>query len=165
MSRLTCWLAGIFSGVAAVLTACGGSTLDPFDRLKPGVSTPADVREALGTPTMTWEDADGSMSWEYPRMPQGVVNYMVDFGPDRRMREVRQVLSEANFARVEAGMSLAQIRRLLGQPAHELRFALSRETVWDWKIAAEPGGDRYFNVHFDDAGRVLRTSVNTAARG
>ena len=118
----------------------------------------------MGAPAMEWLDADGTLTWEYPRTPQGVVNYMIDFGPDKVLREVRQVLTEENFARIRTGMRKDDIRRLLGQPAHELYFSLSKEQVWDWKTRVEAGMDGYFNVHFDDGGYVLRTSTNPDAK-
>ncbi|MEI7429478.1 MAG: outer membrane protein assembly factor BamE [Betaproteobacteria bacterium] len=154
---------GLLSGVlAAFLPACDGVNLG---KLKPGFSTMAEVREIMGAPAMEWQDADGSQTWEYPRTPQGMANYMIDFRPDKVLREVRQVLTEENFARVKAGMSKSDIRRLLGQPAHDLYFSLKKEAVWDWKIKAEPGMDQYFNVHFNEAGMVLRSSSNLDAKG
>jgi hypothetical protein len=37
--------------------------------------------------------------------------------------------------------------------------------VWDWKTPGEPGMDRFFNVHFDEGGNVVRTSSNIVQRG
>jgi hypothetical protein len=152
----------LFSGLrAAFLPALDGINLG---KLKPGISTLREVRDIMGAPAMEWLDTDGALTWEYPRTPQGVVNYMIDFGPDKPLREVRQVLTEENFARVRTGMRKDDIRRLLGQPAHELYFSLSKEQVWDWKTKVEAGMDGYFNVHFDDGGSVLRTSTNVDAK-
>jgi hypothetical protein len=156
-------LAGVLSGLmAAFLPACDGVNLE---KLKPGVTSLQAVREIMGEPTMEWRDADGSLTWEYPRTPQGLVNYMIDFGPDQVLREVRQVLTEANFARVRAGMSMPEIRRLLGRPAHEIYFPLKKEHVWDWKIKADAGMEQFFNVHFSEDGVVLQTSSNLDAKG
>ncbi len=156
-------IAGLLSGLlAAFLPACDGFNLG---QLKPGISTAQDVRRIMGAPSMEWRNGDGSQTWEYPRTPQGMVNYMIDFGPDQVLRAVRQVLTEENFARVRAGMGKDEIRRLLGRPARELYFSLRKEHVWDWKTRSEPGGDQYFNVHFDEHGHVLRTSSNMEARG
>ncbi|MFZ4538751.1 outer membrane protein assembly factor BamE domain-containing protein [Propionivibrio sp.] len=155
--------AGLLSGlIAAFLPACDGINLD---KLKPGISTAQNVREIMGPPTMEWTDADGTLTWEYPRTPEGIVNYMIVFGPDKVLLEVRQVLSEENFARVREGMSKEQVRRLLGKPAREHYFPLKKEHVWDWKIKVEPSMDVYFNVHFDEGGRVVRTSSNFVPKG
>ncbi|MCK7501841.1 MAG: hypothetical protein MZW92_76470 [Comamonadaceae bacterium] len=71
--------------------------------LKPGVSTGFDVRDRMGTPTLEWRNADGSVTWEFARTPEGKVNYMVTIGPDNILREIRQVLTEENFAKVREG--------------------------------------------------------------
>jgi hypothetical protein len=156
-------LAGVFSGLlAAFLPACDGLNLG---KLKPGVTSLQAVREIMGAPSMEWQDADGSLTLEYPRTPQGMVNYMIDFGPDQILRQVRQVLTEANFARVRPGMSMPEIRRLLGRPAHEIFFPLQQEHVWDWKIKADAGMEQFFNVHFSEAGLVLRTTSNLDPKG
>ena len=155
-------LSALFSGLlAALLPACDGINLE---KLKPGITTMQQVRDIMGVPNAEWLDADGTLTWEYPRTPQGVVNYMIDFGPDKLLREVRQVLTEENFARVKPGMGKEDIRRLLGQPAHEVYFSLSKEHVWDWKTRVGAGMDGFFNVHFDDGGHVLRTSTNLDAK-
>ena len=151
-------LAGLLSGlVAALLPACDGVNLG---KLKPGITTAQQVREIMGPPTMQWADDDGTQTWEYPRTPNGVVNYMLDFGPDGVLRAVRQVLTAENLARVTPGMTREQIRRLLGQPAHVYEFSLKSEEVWDWRREDVPGTVSYFNVHFDPQGRVTHTSSN-----
>ncbi|MGE5385064.1 MAG: outer membrane protein assembly factor BamE [Betaproteobacteria bacterium] len=155
-------LAAISSAVIALLPGC-----DAIDRneLKPGVSTGYEVRDRMGPPTMEWKDSDGSVTWEYPRTPNGVENYMVVIGPDNVLREIRQVLTEANFARVQPGMDKAAIRRLLGKPAQEMFFPLKKEWVWDWKVKSESSTESFFNVHFDEGGRVVRTSMSQTSPG
>lgn len=154
-------LTGILSGVlAAFLPACDSVNLD---KLKPGATTMAQTREIMGPPTMEWQEVDGSVTWEYPRTPNGVVNYMIDFGPDKVLRAVRQVLTEANFARVREGMTREQVRRLLGQPASEQYYPLKKEYVWDWKTKTESAYDYFFDVYFDEQGRVTRTGTHFKA--
>ena len=156
-------LAGLFSGIlAAVLPACDAFNLP---KLKPGQTTMAETREIMGPPTMEWQNTDGSATWEYPRTPNGIVNYMIDFGPDRILKTVRQVLTQENFARVSPGMDQDDIRRLLGKPAREVYFPLMKETVWDWKTKSDSSYDEYFNVHFNPQGTVIRTSRNMESRG
>jgi outer membrane protein assembly factor BamE (lipoprotein component of BamABCDE complex) len=158
MTMLKRLLAGVVSALmAAFLPACDGFNLP---KLKPGMTTAQEVRQIMGPPTMQWSDSDGTQTWEYPRTPQGIVNYMIVFGADQVLREVRQVLTEENFARVSKGMSRDEIRRLLGQPATEVFFALKKEYVWDWKTRSDGGTTWYFNVHFDEGWRVLRTSTS-----
>ena len=150
--------AGILSGLMAALQpACDMVNLD---KLKPGVTTMAQTREIMGPPAMEWQDADGSVTWEYPRTPEGIVNYMIDFSSNQILREVRQVLTEANFARVKEGMTREQIRRLLGKPASEQFFSLKQEFVWDWKTKTESSSNYFFDVYFDTEGHVTRTGTH-----
>lgn len=128
-------------------------------RLKPGLTTAQEVRRIMGPPTTIWSDDDGTQTWEYPRTPEGTANYMIAIDADQILREVRQVLSAENFAQVSAGMGCAEVRRLLGQPAHEQFFPLGRETVWDWKTVDVANAPAYFNVHFGADGHVRRTST------
>lgn len=152
-------LAGLLSGlVAAFLPACDHVNLQ---KLKPGFTTMAQTREIMGPPTMEWREPDGSVTWEYPRTPNGIVNYMIDFGPDKILREVRQVLTDENFARVREGMTREEIHRLLGRPASEQYYSLKKEYVWDWKTRSESAYDYFFDVYFDENGHVTRTGTHS----
>src|SRR3989442_3353818 len=107
----------------------------------------AQVVEALmGAPANVWKNADGSEVWEYPRGPFGVETYMVTLGPDRAVREVRQVLSEATFSKVHAGMPREEVRRLLGRPKDVGFSAASDEETWSWRYLE--GNYRIFDVLF-----------------
>lgn len=148
--------------VAAALSACDA---DKLNKLRPGRSSADEVRQIMGQPTLEWREDDGTRTWEYPRTPEGMVNYMLVIGPDNVLREVRQVLTEENFAKVRPGMTTDEVRYLLGQPAHQARFSLKQETVWDWKTKVDSGMEWYFNVHFDDRGVVTRTSTHFVPKG
>ncbi|MBI4755890.1 MAG: outer membrane protein assembly factor BamE [Betaproteobacteria bacterium] len=160
MSRLT-------AALCAVLSALGLSACDWFamKELKPGISTGYDVRERMGTPTLEWRNEDGSLTWEFARTPEGKVNYLITVGPDNIMRSIEQVVTEANFARVQAGMSRDQIRRLLGRPAHVQKLGLKQEEVWEWKYDNPHNADMRFYVHFDIEGRVVTTSRREEPKG
>lgn len=149
-------LLAVFSFLSCILllAACDAVT---FQELKPGVSTGFEVRDRMGAPTMEWKEADGSLVWEYPRTPNGIVNYMVVIGPDNVLREIRQVLTEENFAKVVPGMNKTEVRRLLGKPAEDTFFPLKKEWVWSWKTSDDGRIQTFFNVHFDEAGLVLKS--------
>jgi len=147
-------LAVIFSALLALLPGCDALI---FQELKPGVSKDFEVRDRMGPPTMEWKEADGSVVWEYPRMPNGTVNYMVVIGSDNVLHEIRQVLTEENFAKVVAGMDKTEVRRLLGKPAEDAFFPLKNEWIWSWKIKEENRTQTFFDVHFDASGRVSRS--------
>lgn len=150
-------LAALSSAFLAFLPACDAVFLQ---ELQPGISTALEVRDRMGPPTSEWLESDGSVVWEYPRMPNGVVNYMVVIGPDKILREIRQVLTEENFAKVLAGMDRTEVRRLLGRPAEDVFFKLKQERVWSWKVSDDGQRQSFFNVHFDGEGKVTRTSRN-----
>ena len=147
-------IAAAFSLVA--LTAC-----DPqrISELKEGVSTEADVRDRFGLPENTWDEPGGARTLEYNRQPAGQVNYMITIGPDGRLVTVRQVLTPENFARIQPGMDMGMVRRLLGKPAKVTPFALKNETHADWRFLEHPSRGKLFTVIYGLDHMVLRTST------
>jgi hypothetical protein len=125
--------------------------------LEEGVATEADVRARFGEPAAIYDERNGDRTFEYPRQPEGQVNYMISIGPDGKMSSLRQVLKPANFARVTQGADRIEVRRLLGRPAHRQVFDLKNEEVWDWRFA-DGGESRIFSVTFDRDGRVVATA-------
>lgn len=142
---------------ALVLAACDLQMRD----LKPGVSTAADVTKAMGRHTFEWKNPDGSLTWEFPRGPAGVVTYMVTLGGDGVLREIVQVLNDQTFAKLQPGMTTDQVRRLIGRPAETMKFANLGEDVWSWKYETGPNEEWMYHVHFSlSDGRLKRTSRN-----
>jgi outer membrane protein assembly factor BamE (lipoprotein component of BamABCDE complex) len=130
--------------------------------LTPGITTEAQVRSQMGEPVFT----DGSKRLEYPRGPQGLNTYMVDIDRDGKLQAITQVLTAANFAKVQPGMSEDEVRRLLGKPGQVAVYPLKPETVWSWKW--REGGvteEGFFNVHFDQFHKVYTTSRSDVIRG
>jgi hypothetical protein len=126
--------------------------------IEPGTTTEADILAAWGEPTRRWPDPDGNITLEYATQPMGYSCFMVTVSPQGKVLNVRDALSDTNQARVEPGMTVAQVDRLLGRYRQEVYFSLSGETVRDWNVPSMgPGIATYFNVHFKD-GRVVRTS-------
>jgi len=111
----------------ALLAACAGPST-----VNPGASA-REVETLMGAPANVWKNADGSEVWEYPRGPFGVETYMVTLGPDRAVREVRQVLSEEYISKLHAGMSRDEVRRLLGRPRDVGFSGLNDEEIWSWR--------------------------------
>lgn len=161
------WMRILLKLLLGALAALGlaGCDTPELRGLKPGVSNGYDVRERLGKPGIEWRNADGSVTWEYSRQPEGTECWMATIGPDNVLVRLENVLTPENFARVEAGWSREQVRRLLGKPRSVQRFPLKKEEVWDWKLAPEVSADVYFNLHFDEAGRVTHSSRTVQPRG
>lgn len=158
----------MFTALFAVLATLLGGCTDRPDlqlRLKPGVSTGFDVREAMGTPSMEWKNADGSTTWEFTRMPAGKKNFMATVGADNILREFTQVVSEENFAKVTAGMGKDELRRLLGKPANTMRLPLKPEDVWSWAYDDVFPREMFFDVTLNNDGKVISTGRRNEYRG
>ena len=108
-------------GATLLLAAC-----DPqrISELEEGVSTEADVRARFGEPEKIWDAPGGGRTFEYPRQPAGTQNYMITIGPDGKMSALRQVLTPENFAKVQPGMMMEDVRKMLGKPMKTTPFAL-----------------------------------------
>ena len=143
---------------ALSLSAC-----DRVEKLEEGLATEEQVRKEFGEPVTVTIDADGSRTFEYPRQPEGWTNYRIKFGPDGKMSSLRQLLNDDNFARIQPGMTQAEVRERLGRPAAMQKYALKNEEVWEWryKPLQEP---RLFSVTFDDQGRVRATATGDDPR-
>ena len=139
-----------------VLLAAGVTGCDEqrATRLEEGVSTEADVRRQFGEPVQITERADGSKLLAYPRQPEGWTNYEMEIGADGKLATLRQLLTEANFAKVQPGMGQAAVGKLLGRHARELRYATQPgQVVWRWHV--QRGQDKkVFDVTFGADGLV-----------
>ena len=142
--------------VALLLTGC-----DPqrISELEEGVATEADVRARFGEPEKIWDGPGGARILEYNRQPAGQKNYMITIEGDGRMSALRQVLNPANFARIQPGMMMEDVRRLLGKPARTVTYSLKNETAWDWRYLEPPNAPMVFTVWLDPQYRVLRTAT------
>ena len=128
-------------------------------KLEEGLSTEADVRRQFGEPVQIVERADGSKLLAYPRQPEGWTNVEIVIGADGTMASLRQLLTPANFAKVQPGMAQDEVRPLLGRHARTLRYATRPgEEVWRWQFMS--GQDKkVFDVTFGADGRVLGTTI------
>jgi outer membrane protein assembly factor BamE (lipoprotein component of BamABCDE complex) len=167
LTRLLAPCRALLLALLALLGACDreGQPVQEvgLDRLAVGVSSEGDVRTAMGRPETTWEDEDGTRILEYPKAPEGSRTWIFTIDPRGTLIEYHQALTAENFARITPGMSRDAVRRLLGKPRSVVRFALSKEEVWDYRFL-DQHQSRLFNVHFDEAsGKVLRTSTSEVA--
>jgi hypothetical protein len=121
--------------LTALWGGCGAHTLVP------GQSTEADVRARLGAPNDTRTEASGDKLWEYATGPEGFTTRLVRIGSDGRVKEVSQLLTEEQFARVVPGQTTrTQVRSLLGRPADETTYRSG--PTWSWRFlggTAHPG--------------------------
>lgn len=140
------------------LALLAGCDAERIAKLEEGVATEADVRQQFGEPAAVFDEPDGSRTFDYPRQPEGAVNYLITIGPDGHMSALRQVLTPRNFERVQPGMTAEQVRRLLGRPAKQQTYALKQQTEWDWRWR-DGQQAKVFNVVFDADMKVLRSAI------
>jgi hypothetical protein len=127
------------------------------DLPKPGASA-AEIRAEFGAPTAIHPAAGRKEIWEYAGKPSPYQTYFLVFSKNRRLETIRQVINDETFGKVKAGMTLAQIRGLLGTPW--------RITDWDDDADSniadmleyrgqDAGGTYKFHIEFDKRGRVV----------
>ena len=139
-----------FLAVAFLAAGCAN-----FSALSPGDSARS-VEARVGAPASIWKNADGSEIWEYPLGPLGVETYMVTLGPDRAVREVRQVLSEEYVSKLHVGMSRDEVRRLVGRP-RDIGFSdLNDEEIWSWRYREWRVRNMELYVQFDRSTGALK---------
>ena len=120
--QLTRYLALALVVYVALLRGCAGPR-----SLTVGQSTEADVRARMGAPTNTRVEPNGDRIWEYPTGPYGNETHMVRIGPDGKVKEVAQLLSEDRLAMVIPGKTTKpDVRKLFGRPGFEHCTAWAR---------------------------------------
>ena len=146
---------------AATFSLLALAACDPqrISELKEGVSTEADVRDRFGAPENVWDEPGGARTFEYNRQPAGQVNYMIAIGPDGKLIAVRQVLTPENFAKVQPGMGMDAVRRLLGKAAKVVPYPLKGETHVQWRFANARNEPQVFTVVQGPGAQVLRTET------
>lgn len=150
---------GLVGGLLAALATLVGCDSKKIEKLEEGVATEADVRAQFGQPENIWDEAGGARTLEYNRNPAGNRNYMITIGPDGRMTALRQVLTPETFAKVQPGMPMEKVRRMLGKQAKQTNLPLKREQAWDWRWLEPPNTSMVFTVWFDSDMKVVRTAT------
>ena len=147
-------MAGGLLGAVLSLLGCDSQRIE---KLEEGVSTEADVRKTFGEPEAVWDSPQGQV-FEFNRQPAGQKNYMITIGPDGKMAALRQVLTPANFAKVQPGMGAEDLRKMLGKPASRTPYPLKNELEWEWRWMQPPNSPMVFTAVFDSSQlRVLRS--------
>ena len=143
-------------GAALVLTACDSQRIS---ELEEGVATEGDVKMKFGEPEKVWEGENGARIFEYNRQPAGATNYMITIGPDGKMTALRQVLAPHVFAKIEPGMPMETVRKMLGKPMKITPFELKKVWHYDWRYMDGPNTSdaKIFTVVFNSDLKVLST--------
>jgi hypothetical protein len=135
----------------SVLLVLGCASADVHREVTPGMSS-AEVIARAGKPAVVGKLADGAAYWDYSHQP--VSTERVSFGPDDRVREVRNLLTEANFANLRAGMTSDEVIATVG-PAYIFNRYGNGSVVWTYRYK-DIGVYKLLHVTFDPAGRMLR---------
>lgn len=142
-------------GIAATFAAAGCAFMNPAATVPPGSSVDAATR-ALGRPTGEYALPAGGKRLEFARGPLGKHTWMLDFDAGGALRSTTQVLNEANFNAVRAGIGRDELLRTIGRPSETATIGLRRELVWSYRY--ETPFCQWFQVGLDAAGQV--TSSN-----
>lgn len=148
-----------YLGAALAVLAFPGCDSQRISELEEGVSTEADVRARFGQPENVWDGPNGERIYEYNRQPAGHVNYMISIAPDGKMTALRQVVHPGNFAKVQPGMMMEDVRKLLGKPMKQTPYPLKNEVAWEWRYMEPPTTSMVFTVWFNPDMRVARTGT------
>jgi hypothetical protein len=138
--------------LAALLAACAGNPFTGY-AVEPG--TPRDaVIARLGQPTRVVRLPDGERL-QYSLQPRGQYAWMVDLDASGRALRSRQVLTLAEFNRIEPGKwTVADVEREFGPPA-----MIDRVRSWNGPIMTYrwyDGSDMFYYVYLDPANVVQR---------
>ena len=112
----------------ALLPAC--SSYAPPDAVI-GMSR-EEVVARMGAPD-TGRQAEAGRRLEFARGPLGTQTWFVYFDAAGRASRTEQVLTEANFNRIDVGMAQDAVRNLLGRPSDTQVLGRARGTVWSYR--------------------------------
>ena len=127
--------------------------------LQPGQSTVADMKQKMGEPANVYREGDKEV-WEYPLGPEGVRTYMMTVNSQGTLEKIDQVLTEANFKRIQPGMTITEVRRILGRNSKEQRFGMTPNELTHKYKFNNGSEDLYFDVTYAPDGRVKETGYD-----
>lgn len=146
-----------FFAVAASLAGCAAYS---GGGLQPGVAGESEIRATMGAPAMQWKLAGGGQQLAYPRGPAGFHTYMVFIDAQGRLERIVNVLGQEYFARIQSGMTQAEVLQLLGPPEPQWTayFAARNELVWEWRYCDSWNEAARFDVLFDGTTKIVRST-------
>jgi hypothetical protein len=135
--------------LAAVLLAGCATHFTNVLQVAPG--TPRDaVLARAGQPTRVVPLAGGGQRLQYSLQPMGRFAFMVDLDPAGRVTRVRQVLTAAEFHRIEEGRwSRTDVEREFGPPAWIDGVARWDGTVMTYRWMDADRSDMFYWVYLD----------------
>ena len=120
--------------------------------VSPGMAA-AEVSAHAGKPVAEGRFASNEPYWDYTDQPFGYTNYRVTFGPDDRVRDVRNLLTEQNLANIGPRMTQEEVAAIVG-PSARKRSYWNGTTSWTYRYL-DGQLVKLLNVIFDREGHVL----------
>lgn len=142
LTRFERLLAACATGL--ILTACA-----VVDKVPLGTSRD-EVIKTYGTPTQTLKLPNGGARLQYAFQPMGRKVVMVDVDAAGRVAAVRQVLTEAEFARIEVGKwTRSDVEREFGSPSLITRVGNWQGDIMTYRWRDTVGTDMFYWVYLD----------------
>jgi outer membrane protein assembly factor BamE (lipoprotein component of BamABCDE complex) len=136
--------------VCAAIAGC--ATVDVEHAVTPGMPA-SEVSARLGKPIAEGRLPGNETYWDYTREPNGY--YRVIFGPDERVREVRNLHTEENFRNLKPGMTPSEVTALIGVPPDYLKQTYANGTKsWTYRYR-DVGIAKLLHVIFGPDDRLL----------
>lgn len=135
--------------LALLLAAVGGCASFAPGTLQPGTPI-ATARGIFGGPTAEYPLASGGTRLEFRQGSFGKQTWMLDFNAGGTLVASRQVLTEADFAKIVPGMTREDVLMRIGHPADIFGVPWQKLHVWNYRYF--DGDCVWFQVSISDAG-------------
>lgn len=89
------------------------------------------VQQRIGRPAIEQPAADGGRRLLYPIGKQA---YLLRFDSQGRLQSWENVLDEAHFALIAAGMTRAQVEAQIGEPSYVWGVRYHDQTIWSYRF-------------------------------
>ena len=140
--------------VASLLIGCAGNPFNGYN-IAPGTPRQA-VLERMGPPSRVVPLPNGERL-QYSVQPYGRYAWMVDLDAGGRVVQARQVLTENNFHRIEAGKwTRDDVEREFGRPASIDGVASWPGPIMTYRWRDAANSDMFYWVYLDERNVVQR---------
>lgn len=128
----------------------------------PGTTTQGEVFSYMGPPAHYSEEANGVKRFFWPTGPAGTSTIMARFDVKQRLLTYEEVLNMPHFAGIQSGMSMDEVKHLIGPPyaGWTTYFKARDELVWEWRYCDSWNGAARFNVLFDGTSKKVRSTLS-----
>ena len=118
-------------------------------------ATVAEATQAMGAPSGDYGLPDAGRRLEFARGPYGKHTWMLDFDASGRLIVWHQVLTEARFNAILAGMAANEVLQRIGHPSDTSPLPYQRRQLWSYRY--EGPFCLWFQVGIDAQGQVADT--------